>query len=363
MEHSRGKWRTVSLALFLGILLLLLVASPGIGTHEVGVGVVDAWRSLLADHPDPALHGIAWQLRFPRSLKALVAGATLALSGAVFQTLCRNQLATPYTLGVASGASLGALLAFKLHWVTSYFGLSSVSLASFMGALLVLALILILARSSARITGNSLLLAGVTIGFFCSGMMMFVTSLADVTETHLTVRWLMGSLDTFGGVEIKTLLPFVVPAWAIQLLMARSLNQFSVGSELAMSRGVNVLRTEILGILASSLAVAAVVSLCGPIGFVGLIIPHLCRLLEHSATPMDVPGPTLRTLEQPRPLRVLDNRQNHVNTSRRIVTFSGTTNNIEGPAELVGGTSNKLMLFARAWSSHEQCIGGSVKVK
>lgn len=267
----------VQLAVCLAVLGALIVVSPGIGTQDVGIG--DAWRALVADDPDPVVYGIAWTLRFPRTMKALIAGFTLALCGAIFQTLFRNPLATPYTVGIASGASLGALIAYRLKWVAPVLGLSSVSLCAFAGALVVLLLVLALARSSARITGNTLLLAGVTIGFFCSGMMIFLTSLADVKETHTTVRWLMGSLDTFGAVEIRALVPIVVPAWLILLCLSRGLNQFEVGAEIAATRGVNVNRLEVVGIVVGALAVAAIVSMCGPIGFVGLIIPHLTRLL------------------------------------------------------------------------------------
>jgi iron complex transport system permease protein len=258
------------------VLVLVVIIAPGVGSHDVGLGA--AWRSLL-DDSNTVAHTIAWDLRFPRTIKALIAGITLALSGAVFQTLFRNPLATPYTMGIASGASLGALIAYKISWVTSYAGISSVALSAFIAALLVLALVLLLARVATRITGQTLLLAGVTIGFFCSGMMIFVTSLADVSQTHRTVRWMMGNLDTFGGVELTALLPIVAPAWIVLLLLARGLNQYELGSDLAATRGVNVLRLELIGIIAASLAVAAVVSVCGPIGFVGLIIPHLTRIL------------------------------------------------------------------------------------
>ncbi len=258
------------------ILAGMILISPGIGTQDIGI--IDAWRARFSDEPNTIHHAIAWQLRFPRTLKALVAGSVLALCGAVFQTLFRNALATPYTVGIASGASLGALICYKLHWVTTILGVSSVSIGALAGATGVLIVVLILARSAARITGNTLLLAGVTIGFFCSGMMMFITSLADVSETHKTVRWLMGTLDTYGHVELTMLLPLTIPPCLLLLWFARDYNQYSVGSELAAARGVSVERLEIISIIAGSLAVSAIVSMCGPIGFVGLIIPHLIRL-------------------------------------------------------------------------------------
>ncbi|NOX57992.1 MAG: iron ABC transporter permease, partial [Planctomycetes bacterium] len=204
MNDSTRKRFTKAIACCGLALIAMLLISPGIGTQDVGI--LDAWRALGSDQPDSIEYAIAWRLRFPRTLKALIAGSVLALCGAVFQTLFRNPLATPYTVGIASGASLGALICYKLHWVTTIVGISSVSIGAFGGAICVLLVVLMLARSAARITGNTLLLAGVAIGFFCSGMMMFITSLADISETHQTVRWLMGTLDTYGGVDIKMLL-------------------------------------------------------------------------------------------------------------------------------------------------------------
>lgn len=272
---SPGRKLVGVIAVSLAILLIAAAVSPGIGSAPVRL--VDAWRSL--GDPDSTVYVIAWKLRFARALKALLAGATFALCGGVFQTLFRNPLATPHTFGIASGASLGALIAIKLNWVYSFAGVSSISIASFAGSLAVMGAIFALAKSKARLTGNTLLLAGVTIGFFCSGMMMFVTWLADVTQVHQTVRWMMGDLETYGGVELRALLPIVVPVWIIILWYARGLNQFDVGAEIAATRGVNVARMEFLLITAGCLAVAAVASMCGPIGFVGLIIPQLLRLI------------------------------------------------------------------------------------
>ena len=275
MMRSTSRRFIVVVAVSLVMLAALTAISPGVGSTPLRL--TDAWRSLA--HPESTAFAIAWQLRFARALKALIAGATLALCGAVFQTLFRNPLATPHTLGMSAGAALGALIAIKLNWVVSLGGISSISLASLGGSLAVLAAIFALARSHARISGNTLLLAGVTIGFFCSGMMMFVTWLADVAQLHQTVRWMMGDLETYGGVELKALLPVVVPAWIILLGYAPGLNQFDVGAEIAATRGVHVARMEVVLIFTGCVAVAAVASMCGPIGFVGLVIPQLIRLL------------------------------------------------------------------------------------
>jgi len=267
----------IKLGAVLLCLLALLAVSPGVGSQSVSV--TRAWSVLGGGDSSSPAYAIAWQMRFPRAIKAMLAGVTLALCGAAFQTLFRNPLATPYTLGMASGAGLGALLAIKLRWTATLLGLSSVSIAAFAGAVAVLGVVFLLSNVSRRVTGNTLLLAGVTIGFFCSGMMMFVTWLADVTQTHQTVRWMMGDLETFGPVEIRALAPIVIPCWVVLFLESAALNQFDAGSDLAATRGVNVVRLEVLALLAGCVGVAGVVSMCGPVGFVGLIIPHLARLV------------------------------------------------------------------------------------
>jgi iron complex transport system permease protein len=267
------------LAICLGLLAVVLVVSPGIGTNSGEVGLRDAWRAWFSGERGSVTYYIAFQLRMHRSLLAIAVGITLALCGAVFQVLFRNPLATPYTLGIAGGGALGALIAIKLGLAAGLLGASSVTLASFAGALTVIAIIFGFTRGTRRLTTNELLLAGVTLGLFCSGMMMLVTCLSSVRETFAAVRWMMGSLDTIGPSTLISILPIIVPAWAVLALSARALNQYVLGDEMAGARGVNVVRLQLVCILAASLATAAVVSVCGPIGFVGLVVPHITALL------------------------------------------------------------------------------------
>lgn len=273
LSASRYWGSLVGGLLFLAVLILL---SPGMGT--VQVGVVDAWRVLFDGRTDSVEYSIAFGQRLPRAFTALMAGVTLALCGAVFQTLFRNPLATPYTLGIASGGSLGALIAFEAGWGGLVLGFSAVQLLAFAGALGVVGLVFGLARSSLKLGSYTLLLAGVTIGFFCSAMMMFVTYLADVTETFRIVRWMMGSLDTV-GMSAAPLWLVLLPCWLVLIWQARALGQFELGEEIASSRGVHPARLQLICILVASVATAMVVSICGPIGFVGLIVPHIVRLL------------------------------------------------------------------------------------
>jgi iron complex transport system permease protein len=263
-----------------GLALVATVAlSPGIGARSDEIGLRSAWRSFFSGDTGSVAYWIAFNLRLPRTLLAIAVGITLALAGAVFQVLFRNALATPYTLGIASGGSLGALTAIKLGLACSFVGVSAVALMSFAGAVAVIAILFAFTRGARRLTTNELLLCGVTLGLFCSAMMMLLTYLSGARETFAIVRWMMGSLDTIGNLELRSTLPMIVPAWAVLLLSARSLNQYVLGEELAAARGVHVARLQAVCILFSSLAVAAVVAVCGPIGFVGLVVPHAVALV------------------------------------------------------------------------------------
>jgi len=277
MKHLTAGRFAVALGICVAILALAVLVSPGIGSQPISV--VDAWRAWFTGASDSVTYHIAFTLRMPRTLKALIAGATLALCGAVFQTLFRNPLATPYTLGIASGGSLGALVAMTAGRQAAILGISSVSWGAFAGSGAVLAAVWLMARSSRRLGGNALLLAGVTIGFFCSALMMFVTHLANVYETYQIVRWMMGSVESVGRVEVHALLAVLAPAWLVLLVQARALNQYELGDEVSATRGVRPGLLQGLCLVMASLATAAVVSICGPIGFVGLIVPHAVRLV------------------------------------------------------------------------------------
>ncbi len=277
MSTSRSTSRRFAFHITIGLIALaaLVAISPGIGSQDVGVS--DAWRHW--SDTESRIHVIAFQLRLPRALKALVAGFTLALAGAVYQTLFRNVLATPYTLGIAGGGSLGALIAIKCGFDAVVLGYSGDVWCSFLGAAAVVSLVFLMARSRRHISGNTLILGGVTIGLFCSAMMMFVTYLADVRETFFIVRWMMGSLEAIGNQRVVGMLIPLCVSWGVLLWHARALNQFDVGDEVAASRGVNPAVVQILCVAFASLATACVVSICGPIGFVGLIVPQAVRLV------------------------------------------------------------------------------------
>jgi len=218
--------------------------------------------------------------RLPRVLAAALVGSALALAGVVFQALLRNPLASPDTLGVSAGAALGAMMAITFGLDFSLLGISAVPLASFAGSIGALAIVYGL--SAARRRGTSavvLLLGGVTVQALLSAVIAFVQYLADFTQTFRNVRWLMGSLDVASYAPIvAALLPLTI-AWAGFATLPRVLDLISIGSESAAARGVDIERTERIALVSASLATGAAVSLAGPVSFVGIIVPHLVRLI------------------------------------------------------------------------------------
>jgi iron complex transport system permease protein len=259
-----------ALLILLAIWIATLVATPLVGSQRLSLaGIV---------HGDPSTQLIFWQIRLPRILLSLLGGAALAVSGLGFQTLFRNPLAEPYTLGVSSGAALGAVLALRFEGGT-FLGLSLVGIASFAGALGATALIVGLALRRQGIETSTLLLAGVAVSLSCSAIILFLQYLADSTQTFRMVRWMMGGLSVVGYGEVLWLLPWVIAGSAGLFALRWELNLLLTGEELAASRGVDLARLRRLVLLATSLMIGALVAVAGPIGFVGLIVPHMLRRL------------------------------------------------------------------------------------
>jgi iron complex transport system permease protein len=232
--------------------------------------------------------------RLPRVLAGGLVGATLAAAGVVLQALLRNPLATPFTLGVSAGASLGAMLAVTMKLEFGLLGVTSIPLASFAGSILATAIVYALASSQRRgLSTNVLLLAGVTLNAFFSALILFVQYIADFAEALRAIRWMMGGLDVAGYTPIVAALPFVVVAFGVFAIMPRTLNLLSVGSDAAAAKGVEVTSAQRLAFLSASLATGAAVSLGGPIGFIGIIVPHLVRLLVGSDHRIVLPASAL----------------------------------------------------------------------
>jgi iron complex transport system permease protein len=210
-------------------------------------------------------------LRFPRVALALLAGGALALSGVLFQALLREALAEPYTLGVSAGASLGAVIAISLGWHTTW-------LSSIIGAVATLFLVLGAASSRRMISHFTLLMAGITLNSICMAGILFLHSIASFGQSVAITRWLMGGIESVEPASLIGLGLFVATASALSFWQARSWNVLAVGEEWAAVRGVPTTRLILIGYLTGSLVTGAVTSFTGPIGFIGLIVPHALRV-------------------------------------------------------------------------------------
>jgi iron complex transport system permease protein len=265
-----------------------VIAAPFIGSTSISFSRVFSSTVPFGDNVDAQIFFIA---RLPRALAAALVGGTLAAAGVVFQGLLRNPLATPYTLGVSAGASLGAMVAitFGSAWMVG-----GVASASLLGAFLAVAIVYALASARHRgLSTTVLLLAGVTLNAFFSALILFVQYLSDFAQTFRALRWLMGDLDVAGYSPIVYALPLVIIAFTAFAWLARPLNLLSIGAEAAGTRGVNVVRAQRVAFFSASLATGAAVSVGGPIGFVGIIIPHLVRLVVGADHRLVLPASTL----------------------------------------------------------------------
>jgi iron complex transport system permease protein len=260
----------------LGLLLLLWVVTAAVsvfsGTYEKNL--IDALLS-----GDELAGTIFYKIRIPRVLMATVAGGTLAICGAALQALFRNPLASPFTLGISGGASLGALIGIRLGLSAGILGFSMVTILAFLFSLLTMLFVYTVSKVGGVVATGRLLLAGVVMNFLYSAFVLFIQFFSNFTESLQTMRWIMGSLDVVGFDEVWKTLVFVIPGCAILLSITKDMNLFGLGDDVASSLGVNVKKLQNLIYFATSLSAGAVISVTGPIGFVGLVIPHILRMI------------------------------------------------------------------------------------
>jgi iron complex transport system permease protein len=273
--------KVITILILLSILLgLVILFSVTIGSVKVQPlrSITILFQSLLGlkGTETETERTIILSLRFPRALLAGLVGAGLSVSGAIFQALLRNPLADPYILGVSSGGAVGAIVAILMGLGTFSFGLP---LASFVGALLTVIIVFYFGRQDGKIHPNTLLLAGVIIGSFLSALIMFFISVSQKEELHTIIFWLMGDFSFSNTQAILIILPYILFGILLLYFRARQLNLILSGEESALQLGVNVERLRLISYLSASLITAASVSVCGLIGFVGLIVPHSVRLI------------------------------------------------------------------------------------
>lgn len=284
LTHSTRRRKPLTLIAALGAWLVVVLMSTTLGAvripptaiaaiiaNQLGLSLPVTWP---AEYETVVLY-----LRLPRVILSSLVGAALALAGVTFQGLLRNPLADPYILGVSSGASLGAVLAISLGVGGSLLGFNGVALAAFVGALAAMTLVLLLGRKGQRMPVPTLLLAGVAVSSFLSSLVSLVILFS---EKHLGsfLFWLMGGLGSADWRTVAAMLPYLVVASATLGWHARSLNALAFGEESAGHLGVDVERVKVTLVLAASLITASAVASSGVIGFVGLITPHIVRLVK-----------------------------------------------------------------------------------
>ncbi len=264
----------------LSVLALLLAVAMVIGML-VGPTTLDLSTILSvlgdAEATGPAAD-IVRRVRWPRVALAALVGASLAVAGVLFQALLRNPLADPYVLGVSGGAAVGGIAAMTLG-ASLGLGAGAVPFAAFAGAGLATLLLYAVAGARGFVSATNLLLTGVVFNAFASAAIVFMASMAGLTEGASIFLWLIGSLSAARGDLMLWVALFLVAGLAVSLPAARGLNLLALGEESAQQLGVDVGRQQRILLVANSLLVGAAVSVAGLVGFVGLIVPHLLRLL------------------------------------------------------------------------------------
>jgi len=261
-----------------GLLLVILLATMVLGSAmgSSGGGIVSVLRVISGkSDPNSMLHTIIWQIRLPRVLLATLVGATLSLGGLVFQALLRNLLAEPYILGISGGSAIGAIAGILLGF-TRFPG---VSLTAFLGSITTLVLILVMTSGQSVLKKESLLLSGVMVNAFCSSVIMFLVSLTQDSRLHNIIFWLMGDLSTADIRQVGLLAGMLLPCFFLIFWQSHAMNLLLMGKEMAQSTGINIKAVTITLLVTSSFMVSVTVSYCGLIGFVGLVMPHLLRLI------------------------------------------------------------------------------------
>jgi iron complex transport system permease protein len=265
------------------VLLLVLALTAGlalIGLGALALGGVhlsfsEVWGGLRGTGSSPEAVVIVREIRLPRILLAMLVGAALSVSGAVLQALLRNPLADPYVLGISSGAALGAIVAL---WVGGRLAAAS-PLVAFAGALLTMVWVYMLGRRAGRLASYTLLLAGVVTASFLSAVILFVLSMLSTRDVRGTAFWLMGDLSVATDVQLRLLVPTILLGIAALYGFAKDLNVLLLGEEESAHLGVNVVRVETAVYVLASLLTGVAVSVSGAIGYLGLLVPHLGRML------------------------------------------------------------------------------------
>lgn len=260
-------------ALAIIILLTSFIIALKFGAVELSFSEIFA---ALAEGPDSTDYTVFYKVRMPRVVLAGVIGGGLAIVGAAMQSIFQNPLVDSYTLGMSSGASLGAVIAISTGATAILPGISGLSVFAFLGAVLTLALVYGLASTRGRVSTNSLLLSGIVVSYFISSLISIIMLLSKDGIDQM-VFWNMGSLSAASWSKASTAMIIIIPCSFVLYYFYRELNMMSFGEESASYLGVNTKKAKLIMLGASALIVGTVVAIGGTIGFVGLIAPHIAR--------------------------------------------------------------------------------------
>lgn len=245
----------------------------------VSIGTVKLPIETLWDATDSKAHNILWKIRMPRVVLAGLVGAALAISGAAFQGLLKNPLADPYTLGVSSGASVGAVMTLFFGLSLPFIGTYTLPFFSMLGAALTMFLVIGFARLVDRtMKMETIILTGIIFGAFLGSVLSLMIALSG-EELRQVIGWLLGSVSMRGWQYTMMILPFIVIGSFLLWLNRRELNAMLFGEERAQHLGVNVKRSKYMILIGGSILTGSAVAVSGTIGFVGLVVPHMTRLL------------------------------------------------------------------------------------
>lgn len=270
---------------FTAISALLIIFSISTGSVDLPFG--DVMRILAVGQSEVSYENtIVFELRLPRALFAFLVGAALSIAGVIFQVVLKNPLAEPYILGVSGGAATGAVLAIFAGFAASYY----ITFSAFAGSLIAIAVLLFISTGRWGLSSSSLILGGVIINAFFAAVVMFIISISTGGEMRKAYFWLMGNLGNSSYDTLKFAFPIVLAGGILTFGASRKLNLLALGNETALQLGVNVgVYTKVIVALASFLT-AAVVAWSGLIGFVGLIVPHMVRIIAGADHRITVPA-------------------------------------------------------------------------
>ena len=264
------------------ILVFIAVAIASVLIGPAKIGIIPGLKGLFLGWQEgytaltPSEKTIIFSIRLPRVIFAGLVGASLSCAGVIFQALLRNPLADPFILGISGGSAVGAIIGIILGLGSVPFGIPGLA---FLGAVLTVVLVFLIGKSDKELNSTTLLLAGVIVNAFFSAVIMFLISISSNADLHNIAFWLMGNLSMVNWTTIAFEGILLLFGFAIIYSYARPLNLIVIGEEVAMQLGVNVERTKIVLFLAGSLITGLAVAFSGIIGFVGLVIPHIMRML------------------------------------------------------------------------------------